>query len=283
MLFSKKRWSLRDNIPVRGKNNVKKWIFVFSSTHRAGSTLMQRVVNTHPNAHIWGETNVGPNLIKIREVFRQKESEGSSEDVRQKFVRGNRDAWTALMIPDYERLIAGFRAMLETMLGMDGKICGSKEVSYTRPILDLYKEVLPSAKYVLLVRNPLDVYLSLRRQSWWPSNRRTDSDVNKDVPRHIRMARGWAERTSGFLQFSQDNPSRSMLVTYESISVDACRKIFDFLDIEFDELAVKSVLGNRIGESREKVEISTEETEAIVNETAEVYQAVYGEKLVCNK
>ena len=283
MLFSKKGWSLRGKVSGRGKSNVKKWVFVFSSTHRAGSTLMQRVVNTYPNAHIWGETNLGPNLIKIREVFQQKESEGSSEDVRQKFARGNRDAWTALMIPDYELLVAGFRAMLETMLGLDGKICGSKEVSYTRPILDLYKEVLPSAKYVLLVRNPLDVYLSLRRQSWWPSNRRTDSDVNKDIPRHIRVARGWAARTNGFLQFSQENPSLSMLVTYESISVDVCRRIFDFLDIEFDEFAVKSVLDNRIGESREEIEISSEETEAIVKETAEVYQAVYGEKLICNK
>lgn len=223
---------------------------------------------------------MGPHLLKIHEIFLRKEEQGNGDHVRREFIKGNKDAWTAIMIPEQERLVMATRAMLQTVLGIDGKICGAKEVGYNRPIIELYKEVLPTAKFVLLIRNPIDVYLSLKRQSWWSPDQVTDSSMRKDISSYVRIARHWAARTKGYLEFSQNNPSLTTLVTYESISVDVCRRVFDVLDLEFDEAAVTKVLRNRIGVSKDVAEISSEEVEGIIGEASEVYRAVYGEELV---
>jgi len=146
-----------------GTKAEEKPVFIAGAGPRTGTTLVQRIINAHPDAWIWGEIGKSleelwaqswDNLDASRALFEQRD-----QKLYMRHARGDKlvSEWVASFMPSRAIAIEAYRAFFLTLLRTK-RIWGFKTVSCSH--LDLMRTLFPSAKIIITLRPPLDQYSS---------------------------------------------------------------------------------------------------------------------------
>jgi hypothetical protein len=145
---------------------AKNPVFVFGCGWRTGSTLLQRLLCSHPEIHIWGENHGMLNLLH-QAAATVKGYETIAERHFDAYRRTGTDAWIPMMNPPTEHFDHGLRALLEAYYGapalqMGKPRWGFKEVRYGAELAAFLQTLFPGARFLALVRHPANCLASAR-------------------------------------------------------------------------------------------------------------------------
>lgn len=199
-------------------------VFLASAGWRSGSTLLQRLLCSDPRCIVWGEplyrASVLPRLVRLVEAMSQYETYDTHEMAPQEFAS---DRWLAEASPPLTAMGDALRQFLISMFakptaadaGATAPLWGVKEVRWGFRELRLLDTLLPGARFVLLVRNPMDAYESFIQHYpnvWY----REYPDAPVATP--LAFGRHWASIGRDFLRL-RDRPNY-VLVRYEDVISD---------------------------------------------------------------
>ena len=234
-------------------------IFLLSAGWRSGSTMLQRLLMSDPGVLIWGEPYDECGLIQtlagcakaFRPGWPPKEYfyDGTPPDQ----LTGE---WIANLFPALEDWRRGQRALLDTMFGAPARRAGArrwgiKEVRLTSEHALFLRWLYPKARFLLLVRHPLEAYRSYSSfgRSWY--------DTFPDRPMFTpgRFGAHWRQLVQGYLD--DVGELDALLLKYEDLAsgTTSPEAIGAYLDIRVD----RNVLARKIGgteRQREKGQVS---------------------------
>lgn len=217
-------------------------IFLLGSG-RSGTTLLQKILNSADDVMLWGEHGGF-----LKEIARAYYRHTENPKVKQKIFLKNSVASDPNL--DHHRLkllntnycwinwygrrevIANFAGLIESFFhppGMEKRYWGFKEIRYggNDRVIELLAELFPNARFVFIVRNPVDVIASQIALGW--GGRTILGGEWK------QLAEGWAVKNRALLEFHRANKDQSHLVRFEElISKDATavEDLFDWLGFE---------------------------------------------------
>ena len=176
-------------------------LFLLSAGWRSGSTLVQRLVNSGADYFLWGEPYSRADLVpRLADSLRPiTDAWPRPDDVLHKHDGALEDRWTANLHPDLETLLESHRALLRTLCAPPpgsppDSGWGFKEVRLAADHALYLNLLFPRAKFVFLVRDPLDAYASYKTwRSWyvrWPE---------EQIRTAWSYARLWNGLAGGFL------------------------------------------------------------------------------------
>ncbi len=160
-------------------------IFIFSAGWRSGSTLLQRMITASGEALIWGEAGgaldnfadaldryeqmLGPGGQRYRHGF----GGNGEEQYQQLRISGKENVhkWVACLNPPGETFFDAHRDFFKTAYAAPaGELgypnWGVKEVQSGIEAARFMKRLYPEAKFIFLVRNPIDCLTSIKRRNW---------------------------------------------------------------------------------------------------------------------
>ena len=151
-------------------------ILVLASGQRCGSTLVQRLLSSHPEVLVWGEN--GGHLGDILRASRtlQEWDEGVAGRARDVYEDGGHQSWMANLLPPPETVADAARAYLETLFAAPAAARGRprwglKEVRFGVAEAETIRELHPGTRVVHVTRDPRKVLVSLaaweEQQNWW--------------------------------------------------------------------------------------------------------------------
>jgi hypothetical protein len=191
-------------------------ILVLGAGHRCGSTLIQRLLSSHPDVMIWGE-----HLGQLRELL---DVHANLRDWSQTLGRRARDmfqddgyqSFMANLLPDVEQVDDAVRVFVRRLfedpaIGMGRPIWGFKEVRYGRPEVERLARLFPGLAVVYLIRDPRDVLRSLdewERQGTW-GRELTENAVNC-----------WHRAAESFVPTGTDDDLPVLRLRYEDVVAD---------------------------------------------------------------
>ena len=160
-------------------------VFVFSAGWRSGSTFLQRLITASGRILVWGEAGGALNSLEDaaqryaqmlgpgHQQFRHGaggNGEKQFETFRQDPVQGAH-RWVASLNPPATQIDAAFRAFFDTCYGAPARALGFerwgvKEVVSGLETARFLRRLWPDARFLFLVRNPLDCLLSIKRRNW---------------------------------------------------------------------------------------------------------------------
>jgi len=260
-MFSKK--ANKDNITERP-------IFVFAASWRTGSTLMQRIINASKEAFIFGEPALVSNYREL--YYKNKEYLERVAFNREKTDLNKRGQWIPVLNPSVENLKKSYNVLFKQLfspkeIGLEIKRWGFKEVrSNAYENSKFLQELYPKAKFIYLIRNPYDMYVSLKGQKAIFDNFK-DNDPYYPV-------RVWRENVNFFLDKDKIKEFDCLVIKYEdlinpNLSKEILQKICNFLNIKMSEDMLKE-LNMKAGSTKEKEPLSEQE----INEINEIIQDV---------
>lgn len=141
-------------------------VFVLACGWRSGSTLVQRILCSHPHIHIWGE-NGGISdqlaaLLQLAQARSHLSQQGTTE-----FAASGTDGWIANWCPPPQDLAEGIACLLTTYLAapaqqMGKRRWGFKEVRHGLGTATFLRAIFPASQFIILVRNPAHCLASAR-------------------------------------------------------------------------------------------------------------------------
>jgi hypothetical protein len=206
-------------------------VLVSASFHRSGSTWLQRVIAAGSDTFMWGESGkLVPSLRAAAELWRKRAPVSDRE--RSDFLASGMasDIGISNMSPPEDEFIDAQRTLFRRLYAERyGKSrWGWKAVTYDVDDIRYLWELFPALKVILLVRDLVQVYLSLRALSWqtqWAGG-----------PREI--AELWARRSVGYATLAED--SRALFLKYEETR-DRIGELASFLQLRNDQHLVKAL------------------------------------------
>jgi len=185
-------------------------VFLLGCAWRCGSTLMQRVLSSHPELHVWGENHgVISALAQASDCLERQhlQLDTSAAVFADKGLAG----FIPNLNPPAEVARAAPRAWLlayyhDATLALGKARWGFKDVRYDAAMARFLLATFPDGRVVFLVRNPISVLASMNGASWYRA-----AGGARGV-----MAR-WSQNTRTFAQW-QD--SRVLTVRYETLAAD---------------------------------------------------------------
>lgn len=141
-------------------------LLVLGAGQRCGSTLVQRLLCSHPRVRIWGE-HVG----QLRQLLTAGNrlrlwSETNGMAGRNELVTNGYQGFIANVTPERGDIDRACVSFIETLFADPARaagrpIWGFKEVRYGLPDVLLLRELFPQLRAVAVVRDPRDVLRSL--------------------------------------------------------------------------------------------------------------------------
>jgi hypothetical protein len=157
-------------------------LLVLAAGQRCGSTLVQRLLSSHPQVLIWGE-HAGQlrQLLAIGDRLRTWTTD-FGDPGRLGFARSGYQSFMANMTPEADRIDRATRAYLEQLFARPAQeagrpIWGFKEVRYGLLEANAVRRLFPDCRVLHIVRDPRDVLRSLdvwERAGGWP---RSDTEL----------------------------------------------------------------------------------------------------------
>lgn len=161
-------------------------IFIFASSWRSGSTLLQRFVTATGEVLVWGETGGALNAIAEAcagwEQITADSSRrfpggrgGKGEAAYQKLIASPKSKhasqWIANLSPPYSEILDELRNMFDTLYRQRALRVGYPRFGFKETRCDMntarqLQVLFPQAHFIFLVRNPMDVMLSIKRRDW---------------------------------------------------------------------------------------------------------------------
>jgi hypothetical protein len=224
-------------------------IVISAATHRAGSTLVQRIFNARPETLIWGEHD-GILTAFLRTQRRLVEFAERAERERHNYFASGEspNVWTASMTPPLPLIEQAFNRSLKSYLDTlyvdeTHDVVGFKEVRYGQPEIDLLLSLYPSLRIILLTRHPVTTWQSVP-SGWFHS---LDHFVHT-----------WNTHTEEYLAYAQ-NRSNCTLIRYEdlvSVEPDTVKTICKLAQIS--EQTLSGVLSHKLNSTSRPISASDE-------------------------
>jgi len=183
--------------------------FVFAASWRTGSTLLQRVITASGEIFVWGEPTFLPELAAL-----YQKAEGYFQKVAWNRKTGFSDQvgkWVPVVSPSEARVrdsVGFFLAALyhKETLQMGFPRWGFKEVrAKAMEHMQLLADVYPAAKFIFLVRDPYDMYRSVKGKKF-----------HANFPDPYCPVQVWNDNVRDFLNVSGLSP-KCKLVRYEDL------------------------------------------------------------------
>ncbi len=240
------------------KRNIKAFIFhdekggrrtimdliLSAATHRSGSTLLQRIFNARKKTLVWGE-HLGV-LSDFQKIYQKvlKISENGKKSRNTFFKNGeNPNQWMAIMAPSKKFIenatVQSAKTFLDALYeqNKEGHDCiGFKEVRYGVKELSILQKCYPEAKFILLVRNPLNAWMSYPKT--WGEYRSV-----------LHFAKQWNDNVTYYLNLAKSNPN-AYLFQYEKIiskevsTVDTLTQLAQISKKEMDHVLAEKIRGS---------------------------------------
>jgi len=230
---------------------------------RSGSTLLQRVLNVHPEVTIWGEH--GGFLSGILKSYSIASEPSAAKNLSEGYTYRDMvigelsekeifKPWVSPFRP--EDLEQSVRSMLIELFtaGLSPNIrWGFKEIRYTDAELRALMTMFPGAHLVVLARD-----IAGYAQSRFFAFGNTDFDLVSDDGRSqaskrlATMMQGWMKRYDGLLTLADEFPERSSVVAYSDLAPGSARpqRLFEELgERPANPDAIEMVLGAVSGSS----------------------------------
>jgi hypothetical protein len=205
------QWNADDKTNREAETREDAPIFLLSTGWRAGSTLLQRILVTDSRLLLWGEP-----LGEMTIVSRIAETVSKSISARNlQLWKDQHDpnstelsaSWVANLYPPGSDFRAGLRSLFDQWLRQPARErgfgrWGFKDVRLSATDACLLRWLYPTAKFVIITRDPYNSYRSLADSGWGEVYYRYP-DVSVDsaasFARHWnRLAVSWAQLPSGF-------------------------------------------------------------------------------------
>jgi hypothetical protein len=247
-----RRFSLGNRDRAQAMSHVASWdptpssdspVFVFAAMWRSGSTLLQRVVASSGEVLVWGEPYADSGLVqrlgKTLQVF-------SPIWPERHFIRMGADLAPAKLTventenlyPHPRALVAAHLAFYDTLFAAPAREAGYprwglKETRLGGDDARYLRLLYPSARFLYLVRDPVDVWASYRRWAgWyldWPEGQ---------VRTPQAFARGWSRLASSFTASSDE--IGALVVRYEDLVDDPSTvdRVAEHVGVSLDRTAL---------------------------------------------
>lgn len=229
-------------------------VFLLSAGWRAGSTFLQRLIMSDSRVLIWGEPYDECGLIQHLSETMKAFRVGWPLD---NYFLGDRtlddlpEAWVANLFPSLDDWRAGHRAVFDAMFAEPSRRLGAarwgiKEVRLTADHCFYLRWLYPNARFVFLIRNPIEAYSSYYRhgRSWY--------DTFPDKPIFTAKAFGahWRRLAESFV----DNRAEldALLVRYEDLSSkqQVIAEVESYLSIRIDRDLINRKVGSSAREGK---------------------------------
>ena len=225
-------------VDLKGKelmdSNSERPIFILSAGWRSGSTLLQRVLCSHPDVMIWGENTAL--LHDLAAAHKKMEAlQDLSEAQKQQSGDKVHQGWIPMLNPGVEDFERGLRRLLESTYRdparRGGKArWGFKEVRHDMSSARFLHRLYPEARFLLLVRNPIDCLASAR------ATQKGDRGLLAQAGGARAYVEHWPRLAGSYLDEGETAPG--LLVRYESMIDDPdtwVRRIAEFLELEYGD------------------------------------------------
>lgn len=192
-------------------------VFIFSSSWRSGSTLLQRLICSERNVIIWGEPYA--HCAYIQAMSRSIQAFNRKYPSRDFYftdpsIPDLASAWIANLYPPAADLKASHVAFFDRLYAEPARRAGAahwgiKEVRLAIDHARYLKWLYPQAKFLFLYRNVYDAFRSYKGHVWylsWPS---------EPVPGPYHFARLWARLTEDYMHHAAS--LGGILIPYEEL------------------------------------------------------------------
>jgi len=200
---------VRDPAAVDRERDAEAPIFLLSTGHRTGSTLLQRILVTDPRVLLWGEPLGDMAFVcRLTEMMRDSISPWNLEQWKNHDPNSTSIAtsWISDLYPPGEDFQLALRALFDRWLGEPARQrgftrWGLKEVRLGAAEASLLHWLYPGAKFLILSRHPYDCYRSLADSNWLIYHRYPDMCIDSAAgfaKLWNRHALSWSELPPGF-------------------------------------------------------------------------------------
>ncbi len=152
---------------------------IFGAGQRCGSTLVQRLISSHPDAFIWGEQHgwLARVLDAVEGLIGHSVVHG--EAGRTEFAVYGYQGFLANLMPEPDRMREASTEFITRLFhAPDARVWGFKEVRFDREFAERLQRYLPELRVIFIVRDPRDVLSSLdewESRGWWT---RADTELS---------------------------------------------------------------------------------------------------------
>lgn len=267
-------------------NLIPRWErpIIVASMGRSGSTLLQRLLNVHPEVTIWGEhggflrglveayklVGVEPSHREQLEAgFEQRNTIIGPLDEHDKFR-----PWVSPFRPDdmVDRLREFVVDTFTEGLTPDIR-WGFKEIRYSGAELRRLMELFPHAQLVILARD-VPGYAKSRFFAFGQTDFDFDSEegIATATGKVDAMIDGWMKRYTGLLDLAAEQPGRTSLVAYSDLvpGNDRTARLFTELgETPPTNDALAAVLDAKAGSSfrwNEAARVNSERLDDVIND-----------------
>ena len=195
-------------------------IFILSAGWRSGSTLLQRMLTKDDELIMWGEPYHRSNIIdNMLAQLTPLQGEWPPKDYYiQNNAKDLSNQWIANCWPQTNHLKNAHRAYWYTLFGLPANHLskskwGIKEVRWGKKHVEYLKWLFPKAKFIYLIRNPLDAYASFYHYPKtaflnWP---------NEPIQTAKDYAKMWLKLASEFEDLGSERTG--ILLRYEDLRI----------------------------------------------------------------
>lgn len=210
---------------------------------RSGSTLLQRVLNVHPELTIWGEHSaflkgiLSSHMVSTNDKAMKKNLDDGYEN-RSSVIGelSDKDAFRPWVSPfRVEDVSDGLREFVVELFTRElapEVRWGFKEIRYTEIELERIMKMFPEGHLIILGRD-VPGYATSRFFAFGNSNYELVSDEGraKASARLENMIGGWVTRYQGLLALTDAFPGRTSVVAYSDLvsGSDRPRRLFEEL------------------------------------------------------
>lgn len=221
----------RDLIDAFGRHRfyqaalIERPIFIFASGERCGSTLIQRLLCTHPDIFIWGEQR-GALTHLLSFYVTATEHAIQNERVGELFIESGTAEFIANLNPGISSIKNATRAAIRTLFGGYAERWGCKEVRCGVRVARLITELFPNSKIVFLVRHVSACLASLIRWEY-------------DVAACKEFVDRWTSLAEEMTRLQRNDIPQAILLRYEDFIAEPLartERLCSFLDIDISRL-----------------------------------------------
>jgi hypothetical protein len=211
-------------------------VFLFASGWRSGSTLVQRLLCSHPRVMLWGENRgLLDHLRAATEVI--DELQALSRKQRGNLEREGHQGWIPVLNPPLERFEAGVAELLcayyaQPACEQGRPFWGFKEVRCDVDDARWLARLFPGARFLFLVRHPEACLASARGTT------REDRGILPQAGGPRAFVDHWKRLVRGFLEEAEGLRHRTLvyeeLVEKPEVGVAQIAEFLDLAPGDFD-------------------------------------------------
>jgi Sulfotransferase family len=196
-------------------------LLVLAAGQRCGSTLVQRLLCSHPRVMIWGEHagQLRPILAAVERLRIWADNDATI--ARDELAASGYQGFIANLTPERSHIDDACRAFIETMFAtpafaLGRPIWGFKEVRYGLSDVLVLQELFPRLRVIQIVRDPRDVLRSLEDWEGHPGWTRRNTEAGLEH---------WLAVARSFIGTDTNPDLRSLIlnVRYEDLVIDTRR------------------------------------------------------------